>query len=176
METTMESTTAARAVKLKGRIWIFGDNINTDMMMPNIARTLPEDEQKKLCFESIRPGWSAQVGAGDIIVGGRNFGTGSSRPAAKLLRQLGIVAVVAESVNGLFVRNCVNYGILPLSCAGIAAACADGEELEIDVDSATVRNVTKDTGLTAQQLPDQLVQLALAGGIRPLLKRDGYLK
>ncbi|WP_454691598.1 LeuD/DmdB family oxidoreductase small subunit [Achromobacter aloeverae] len=171
-----ENAAAARGVKLKGRVWKFGDNINTDMMMPNVARTLPEDEQKKLCFESIRPGWSAQVGPGDIIVGGRNFGTGSSRPAAKLLRQLGIVAVVAESVNGLFVRNCVNYGILPLSCAGIAAACADGEALEIDVDSAAVRNLTNGTGLTAQALPDQLVQLALAGGIRPLLKRDGYLK
>jgi 3-isopropylmalate/(R)-2-methylmalate dehydratase small subunit len=176
METTMDSTTAARGVKLKGKIWKFGDNINTDMMMPNIARTLPEDEQKKLCFESIRPGWSGQVGPGDIIVGGRNFGTGSSRPAAKLLRQLGIVAVVAESVNGLFVRNCVNYGILPLSCDGIAAACTEGEELEIDVDSATVRKLADNASLTAHELPDQLVQLALAGGIRPLLKRDGYLK
>ncbi|WP_158219286.1 MULTISPECIES: 3-isopropylmalate dehydratase [unclassified Achromobacter] len=176
METAMESAGAVRGAMLRGRIWKFGDNINTDMMMPNVARTLPEDEQKKLCFESIRPGWSALVGAGDIIVGGKNFGTGSSRPAAKLLKQLGIVAVVAESVNGLFVRNCVNYGILPLNCAGIAAATTDGEELEIDVDSEIVRNVSKGIALDSQTLPDQLIQLALAGGIRPLLKRDGYLK
>jgi 3-isopropylmalate/(R)-2-methylmalate dehydratase small subunit len=176
METTMETTTASRGVKMKGRIWKFGDNINTDMMMPNVARTLPEDEQKKLVFESIRPGWSAQVGPGDIIIGGKNFGTGSSRPAAKLLRQLGIVAVIAESVNGLFVRNCVNYGILPLNCIGIAEECDDGDELEIDVDGLTAKNVTKNISLHAQELPDQLIQLALAGGIRPLLKRDGYLK
>lgn len=176
METAMEAATAARGVKLKGKIWKFGDNINTDMMMPNVARTLPEDEQKKLVFESIRPGWSSLVGPGDIIIGGKNFGTGSSRPAAKLLRQLGIVAVVAESVNGLFVRNCVNYGILPLNCTGIAAQCEDGDVVEIDVDDISVMNLAKNIRLRAQELPDQLIQLALAGGIRPLLKRDGYLK
>jgi 3-isopropylmalate/(R)-2-methylmalate dehydratase small subunit len=172
----MEAAAATRGVKMNGKVWKFGDNINTDMMMPNIARTLPEDEQKKLCFENIRPGWSAQVGPGDIIVGGKNFGTGSSRPAAKLLRQLGIVAVVAESVNGLFVRNCVNYGILPLSCTGIAAASEDGDVIEIDVDGLVARNITRNTSLPTQELPDQLIQLALAGGIRPLLKREGYLK
>jgi 3-isopropylmalate/(R)-2-methylmalate dehydratase small subunit len=160
---------------LRGRVWKFGDNINTDMMMPNVARTLPEADQKKLVFESIRPGWSAQVAAGDIIVGGNNFGTGSSRPAAKLLRQLGIVAVVAESVNGLFVRNCVNYGVVPLSCEGIAQGCDDGDIVEIRLDALGVGNVTRGSAFTVKEIPDQLIQLALAGGIRPLLKREGYL-
>lgn len=161
---------------LQGRVWKFGDNINTDMMMPNTARTLPEAEQKKFVFESIRPGWSALVGPGDILVGGKNFGTGSSRPAAKLLRQLGIVAVVAESVNGLFLRNCVNYGIVPLSCSGIAQACEDGDTVEVNVEAGNVRNITQGGTLSTKEIPDQLIQLALAGGIRPLLKRNGYLK
>jgi 3-isopropylmalate/(R)-2-methylmalate dehydratase small subunit len=145
-------------------------------MMPNTARTLVETEQKKLVFESIRPGWSSQVAEGDIIVAGRNFGTGSSRPAAKLLRQLGVVAVVAETVNGLFLRNCVNYGVFPLSCSGVAAAFEDGDTAELDVDHATISNLTKGRSLVTQNLPQQLIQLALAGGIRPLLKREGYLK
>jgi 3-isopropylmalate/(R)-2-methylmalate dehydratase small subunit len=160
----------------KGKVWRFGDNINTDMMMPHAARTLPEAEQKKLVFESVRPGWSAQVGDGDILIGGRNFGTGSSRPAAKLLRQLGVMVLVAESVNGLFVRNCVNYGVIPFSCPGVSAAFEDGDVAEIDVEASTVRNVTRGQSLSLQELPRQLVELASAGGIRPLLKREGYLK
>jgi 3-isopropylmalate/(R)-2-methylmalate dehydratase small subunit len=176
MHATTETETQMETQPLRGRVWKFGDNINTDMMMPNVARTLPEDEQKKMVFESIRPGWSAQVGPGDIIIGGRNFGTGSSRPAAKLLRQLGILAVVAESVNGLFVRNCVNYGVVPLSCDDVEAAFEEGDEAEVDTGTSTVRNLTKGTVLQARELPEQLIQLALAGGIRPLLRREGYLK
>jgi 3-isopropylmalate/(R)-2-methylmalate dehydratase small subunit len=160
----------------KGRVWRFGDNINTDMMMPHAARTLPEAEQKKLVFESVRPGWSSQIRDGDIIVGGRNFGTGSSRPAAKLLRQLGVLVLVAETVNGLFIRNCVNYGVLPFSCTGVAAAFEDGDIAEVNVEEGTIRNVTRGQSLAMQKLPQQLVDLATAGGIRPLLKREGYLK
>ena len=173
-----DDTTQAEILNytLRGRVWKFGDNINTDMMMPNTARTLPEPDQKKLVFESIRPGWSAQVQPGDIIIGGRNFGTGSSRPAAKLLRQLGIVAVIAESVNGLFVRNCVNYGVVPLSCEGISSAFQEGEMLEVQIDQNLVTNVSRAVTLATRKLPEQLVQLALAGGIRPLLKRLGHLK
>ncbi len=174
--TTEADEPDALVYTLRGRVWKFGDNINTDMMMPNTARTLPEPDQKKFVFESIRPGWSAQVQPGDIIVGGKNFGTGSSRPAAKLLRQLGIVAVVAESVNGLFVRNCVNYGVVPVSCEGVAAAFEDGEILEVEIDRNRVTNISRAVHLTSRELPPQLVQLALAGGIRPLLKRMGYLK
>ena len=160
----------------RGKVWRFGDNINTDMMVPHAARTLPEAEQKKLVFESVRPGWSAQVAPGDIIVGGRNFGTGSSRPAAKLLRQLGVTVIVAETVNGLFLRNCVNYGVLALSCSGVAAAFEDGDVAQVDLDDATITNVGRGQALALQRLPQQLVDLASAGGIRPLLKREGYLK
>jgi 3-isopropylmalate/(R)-2-methylmalate dehydratase small subunit len=169
METTEQET-------FKGRVWKFGDNINTDMMMPNTARTLPELDQKKYVFESIRPGWSALVEPGDIIVGGKNFGTGSSRPAAKLLRQLGIVAVIAESVNGLFLRNCVNYGVVPLSCEGVEAAFDEGDIATVNVRGARVGNAGTRRLLETKELPEQLIQLVLAGGIRPLLKRRGFLK
>lgn len=160
----------------KGRVWKFGDNINTDLMMPNTVRTLLEEEQKKYVFESIRPGWSKQVSQGDIIIGGKNFGTGSARPAAKLLRQLGVVAVVAETINGLFLRNCVNYGVVPLICADVSPAFDDGDVAEIRIEDAIISNVTKGGSRPVQRLPDQLVQLALAGGVKPLLKRDGFIK
>jgi len=159
---------------LKGKVWKFGDNINTDLLMPNVAYSVPLAEQRWKVFESIRPGWSRQVGPGEIIVGGLNFGTGSSRPAARLLRELGIVAVVADSVNGLFLRNCVNFGVIGLSCPGVSAAFEEGEVAEIDPDTGHVANATRGVTLSTKPLPPALVQLALAGGVRTLLRKEGY--
>jgi len=159
---------------LKGKVWKFGDNINTDLLMPNTAYTVPIAEQRWKVFEAIRPDWSRQVGPGEIIVGGINFGTGSSRPAARLLRELGIVAVVADSVNGLFLRNCVNFGVIGLSCPGVSAAFDEGEVLEVDAEAGRVVNAVRGTTLSTKPLPPALLQLALAGGVRPLLRKEGY--
>ena len=165
-------------VVLKGRVWKFGDNINTDLMMPNIAFMMSPEEQRKQVFESIRPGWHAQVREGDIIVGGVNFGTGSSRPGARLLRELGIVAVIADSINGLFLRNCINFGVIGLICPGVVTAFAEGEIAEVRPYEAEIVNLTQDASriIQGQKLPENLIDLALAGGIRPLLKSEGYLK
>ena len=95
------------------RVWKFGDNINLDLMLPNSvndgASTL--DEQGRAVFSANRPGWVDEMKPGDFIVGGRAYGMGSSRPAARSLRKLGIACVIAESINGLFFRNCVNFGL-----------------------------------------------------------------
>jgi 3-isopropylmalate/(R)-2-methylmalate dehydratase small subunit len=68
---------------LTGRVWKFGDDINTDLIQPTSARNLPLDQRHLACFSANRPGWSSEVRQGDIIVAGKNFGTGSSRPAAQ---------------------------------------------------------------------------------------------
>jgi 3-isopropylmalate/(R)-2-methylmalate dehydratase small subunit len=162
---------------LKGRVWKFDDNINTDLMMPNTAFLASPEEQRKMVFESIRPGWSLQVKEGDILVAGNNFGTGSSRPGARLLRELGIVAIVADSINGLFLRNCINFGVIGLSCPGVSAAFEEGEIAEIHALEGTVYNLSQSIKqpLLGQKFPENLVELALAGGIRPLLEREGYI-
>ena len=76
------------ALSFKGRVWKFGDDINTDLMVPAIAMTKPAEERLKYCFSANRPGWVDMVKEGDIIVGGKNFGLGSSRPGAEVLRDL----------------------------------------------------------------------------------------
>src|SRR5204863_2213381 len=116
-----------------------------------------------------RPGWVDEVTRGDVIIGGRNFGTGSSRPAARSLRNLGLGALIADSINGLFFRNAVSFGFLALECPGISAAFEEDHTAEIAIDTWTVRN--RDTGavLSISPIPEQLLSLMTSGGIYPLL-------
>src|SRR5262249_27329999 len=123
---------------IAGRVWKFGDNINTDLMLPGPLLLATDEEQRRAVFSANRPDWVDQVRPGDIIVGGLNYGMGSSRPAARSLRNCGVAALVAESINGLFFRNAVNYGLLALECPGISTACEEGQELEISVEDFTV--------------------------------------
>src|SRR5262244_2168172 len=89
------------APMITGHVWKFGDDINTDLMLPGPLLTASEEEQRRAVFSANRPGWVSEITPGDIIIGGRNFGTGSSRPAARSLRNLGLGALIAESINGL---------------------------------------------------------------------------
>jgi 3-isopropylmalate/(R)-2-methylmalate dehydratase small subunit len=158
-----------------GRVWKFGDDINTDLMLPGPLLTASEEEQRRAVFSANRPGWVDEVRPGDIIIGGRNFGTGSSRPAARSLRNLGLGALIAESINGLFFRNAVSFGFLALECPGISAAFEEGQTAEIAIDTWTARN--RDTGavLSISPIPEQLLSLMTSGGIYPLLKKQGLI-
>ena len=157
------------------RVWKFGDDINTDLMLPGPLLTASEEEQRRAVFSANRPGWVDQVRPGDIIIGGRNFGTGSSRPAARSLRNLGLGALIAESINGLFFRNAVSFGFLALECPGISTAFEEGQTAEIAIDTWAVRN--RDTGavLPVSPVPEQLLSLMTGGGIYPLLEKQGLI-
>lgn len=161
---------------ITGRVWKFGDNINTDLMMPNAAYEYPPNEQPKFVFSANRPGWSAEVQKGDVIIGGSNFGTGSSRPAAKQLVGLGIAVLVAESINGLFLRNCVNFGLPAFSCPGVSVLFEEGDTAIIDYEGSTITNKGSGESLSGRKLPSSLIELTLSGGIVPLLRREGYFK
>lgn len=160
---------------ISGRVWKFGDNINTDYMMPGPALYLPEAERVRYVFQANRPGWVDQVKRGDFIIGGSSYGVGSSRPAALSLHNLGIGALIAESINGLFFRNCVNFGLLALECPGIAAMFEEGQTATISTEDLTVRNEQTGEVRKALPVPRQLIDLMCRGGIFPLLESQGLI-
>ena len=162
-------------MKFQARVWKFGDNINTDLILPIQAFYLAPQEQARFVFHANRPGWVDQVRPGDIIVGGRNFGMGSSRPAARSLKNLGLGCLVAQSINGLFFRNCVNFAFPAMECRGVFDAFSEGDVAAVDFESCEVRNTTTGQSLKAVGLPPKLLDLLKAGGIYPLLEREGLI-
>ena len=160
---------------IAGRVWKFGDNINTDLMLPGSLLFATEDEQKRAVFSANRPGWVDEMRPGDIVVGGLNYGMGSSRPAARSLRNLGIAALVAESINGLFFRNAVNFGLVALECPGVHGAFAEGQTAEISLDDFTVRNRDTGAALKASPVPPMLLDMMRHGGLYPDLERRGLI-
>lgn len=160
---------------IRGRVWKFGDNINTDLILPGHVMFLPDAERVKYLFQANRPDWVQQVQRGDIIVAGNSFGMGSSRPAALALRNAGVVCVIAESLGRLFFRNAVNFGLLALECPGISAAFEEGQHAAVDADDFSVRNDASGARLQAKPVPASLLKLMLGGGIFPVLERDGLI-
>ncbi len=164
------------ALTLSGRVWKFGDNINTDLMLPGDGHMASEAVQARNVFIANRPGWLAEMTPGDIIIGGKNYGTGSSRPASRSLRNIGIACVIAESVNSLFFRNCVNFGLLALECPGVSDLFTEeGQICEISLADFRLRNKATGKSLKAQPVPENLLKLMRGGGIYPVLEKEGLI-
>ncbi len=158
------------------RVWKFPDNINTDLIIPSGSIFLSAESQARLVFSANRPGWVDEVRAGDIMIAGRNFGMGSSRPASRSLKILGIACVIAESINGLFFRNCVSYAFPAMECAGVADLFAEGEVAHVDFHSGEVLNTASNRSLRGKVLPAKLLDLLAAGGVYPLLESQGFIE
>jgi 3-isopropylmalate/(R)-2-methylmalate dehydratase small subunit len=163
------------ASTFSGKVWIFGDDINTDLVIPGYALFMPPDERKRQCFSANRPGWVDEVQPGDVLIGGRNFGVGSARPIGEVFVDLGIVGILAESFNGLGLRNCVNVGLPVLPCPGVTEAFREGDVAAVDWHSGRVENVTKGTTVDGRPVPDTLRNIVEAGGVEEMLRREGYL-
>jgi 3-isopropylmalate/(R)-2-methylmalate dehydratase small subunit len=159
----------------RGRAWIFGDSIDTDVMMPGRALRLSPEEGARYLFEAIRgEGWVDEVQDGDILVGGDHFGAGSARPVAIQLRAAGVGAIVAESMPSLFQRNCVNAGLLAVTAAGVTGLVREGDEVEIDTERATVRNPGTGRSLPIVPMPSFVTGIVEAGGVIAQLEAAGY--
>ncbi len=160
---------------INGKIWLFGDDINTDLMYPQVCYTLNEDEKPFYAMSANRPEWSRMVNRGDIIVAGRNFGTGSSRPAADNIKNLGISCVIAESINGLFLRNSVNSGFLALQAPGITNMVIEGDIIYIDLKNNEIINKSNNKKINFNPLPQFLMDIIDNGGIINILKNKKLL-
>ena len=159
----------------EGRVWKFGHDINTDLVMPGFAIFMPPDEQARHCFSANRPGWVDEMKPGDVILAGRNFGVGSARSIGDVFLNLGISGVVAESFNGLGLRNCINVGLPSLPCEGILDAFEEGDVALVDWTTGEVRNTTQGTAIQGQPVPKVLQDIATAGGVESMLREEGYL-
>ncbi|MBI2848483.1 MAG: 3-isopropylmalate dehydratase [Chloroflexi bacterium] len=158
---------------VRGKVWKFGDNISTDLLMPGFSHDIiSHQERAAYCMRAERPEFAGEVRSGDVIVAGRNFGCGSGRPAARNLMTLGVGAVIAESFGRLFFRNSVSSGFPVLYCPGVMAAFGEGDVLEADFRTGEVKNLTSGEALRAEPLPDIALRILEAGGVIALLKAE----
>ncbi len=155
---------------IKGKVWKFGDNVDTDVMAPWTSLGEPWEERRKVILHN-RPGFVDQVEPGDIIVAGENWGCGSSRENAPAnLKELGLGAVVAESFGRIYFRNSIAIAFPNVACPGVHEAFDEGDELELDLETATVKNLTRNTVLIGQPYTKEMIQIIKKGGLMNVLK------
>ena len=158
-------------MKTSGTVWKFGDNVDTDQIIPAIYLiTGDAKELAKHAFENMRPEFPKRVKQGDIIVAGSNFGSGSSREhAPRALMGAGISCIIAKSFARIFFRNSINIG-LPLIEADID--CKDGDVLEVDFTGGKIINKRTGKTTTFQKMPPFLIKLIDAGGLVAYTKKQ----
>ncbi len=152
---------------LKGRVWKFGNNINTDEIIP--ARYLNTSDPKELAkhlMEDADKEFASKIKSGDIIIAGVNFGCGSSREHAPIaIKAAGIQAVIAKSFARIFYRNAFNMGLPIFESDEAAEKIEEGNEIEINADKGIIKSITKDEQYTAKPIPSFMQELISAGGL-----------
>jgi len=155
-----------------GAAWVFGDNIDTDQLAPGSTLKGGIEVTASHCLGTLNPDFAEAVQHGDFVVGGRNFGIGSSREqAAQALCHLGVAAVIAPSFGGIFYRNALNFGLLVLVCPD-AGAITQGDLLTINPEKGSVRNLTRDETYSCEAVPTHLMEIVKAGGLVPYLEAN----
>lgn len=157
---------------IEGRVWKFGDNIDTDAIVPGKYLIQETSEIARHIMDGARPGFADLVRPGDVIVGGANFGTGSSRdPAVKGLQAAGVQAIVAESFARIFFRNCINAGLAPVECAA-AGRIEEGQVVQIDLLEGKVTVIDTGEVLEAVPLPTEIAVILDAGGLVEFMRKQ----
>lgn len=156
-----------------GKAWKFGHDIDTDVIIP--ARYLNQSTPEHLakhCMEDGDIQFAAQVRSGDILVAGKNFGCGSSREHAPIsIKACGVKVVIAESFARIFYRNALNIGLPILECPEAVAGIQAGDEVDVDLATGKITNLTSQKHFQAQPFPPFMQELINAGGLIPYVKR-----
>ncbi len=157
---------------LKGRVFKFGDDISTDHIVPgrllHLRSNLPE--LAKHVLEDADPTFAQRVRKGDFVVGGSNFGLGSSREHAPVvIKMSGVSAILAKSVARIFFRNAINIGLPVLICD--TTNIDDGDQLEVDLETGKIRDLTNGTELRFSKMPEIMLRILNEGGLVPYIKK-----
>ena len=154
-------------MKVKGSVFKYGDNVDTDVIIP--ARYLNIADKAELathCMEDIDDQFVSRVNCGDIMVGGENFGCGSSREHAPMvIKESGIDCVIAKSFARIFYRNAINIGLPILECPEASEGISAGDQVSIDFDSGVITNETTGKKFQAQPFPQFIKEIMAAGGL-----------
>jgi len=149
-----------------GTAHVFGDNINTDYITPTDYFSESIETIAEHAFEPIAPGFHDEFEPGDVVVGGENFGSGSSRETApKALKVKGVSVVVAESFSRLFYRNGVAIGLPVVTAPGVTAVVFDGDDIAVDLEAGVVQNETTDESVETEPMSPALRSIYDAGGL-----------
>ena len=166
-------------MKVKGRVWKFGDDINTDIIISGKYKfkTLDMQELAKHAMEALDPQFSSKVKPGDLIVAGKNFGCGSSREhAPRVLKALGIGAVIAKSFARIFYRNAINVGLPVVESLEAVKELKEGDEVEVDLERGEIRNLTTGKTYSFKPIPKALMEILKEGGLVEYLRKAGDYK
>ena len=158
---------------MKGKVWKFGDNVNTDLIIP--ARYLNTSDPKELAehvMEDADPEFAKKVKKGDVIVGGANFGCGSSREHAPIaIKTAGVACVVAKSFARIFFRNAINIGLPIVECPDAVDGTEEGDTLEVDLAGGLVRNLRTKKEYRFPPFPKELEGIIAEGGLMNYVKK-----
>lgn len=157
---------------ITGKAWVFGDEINTDVMAPGIYFKEPMEIMVQHCLEAVDPLFASNVKPGDVVVAGKNFGVGSAREqAAMAFASLGVGAILAESFSRIFYRNAINFG-LPLLVFPQARRIAAGALLELNPVTGMICDTTAGQTYIVEGIPAHLMAMINAGGLMPWLHKN----
>jgi len=159
---------------IKGKIWKFKDNIDTDVIIP--ARYLNTSDPKELalhCMEDYDSEFVKKMDWGDIIVAGKNFGCGSSREHAPIaLKAAGISCIIAQSFARIFFRNAINIGLLIFESEKLVDQCSEGDLIKVDTTKGLIENINKNRAYKLKPLPDFIQNIISLGGLREYVKEE----
>ncbi len=161
-------------MKLSGKVFKYGDNVDTDVIIP--ARFLNTSDPEKLaehCLEDLDPEFTDRVTEGDIIVGGKNFGSGSSREHAPLaIKAAGISCVIAESFARIFYRNSINIGLPILESPEASRSIEEGQKIEVDLQEGIIKNLDGGQEYKSEKFPPFMRDIIQSGGLIEYVKRE----
>ncbi len=151
----------------KGKVWKYGDNIDTDVIIPaRYLNTASHEELASHCMEDIDTSFAKEVNNSDIIVAGENFGCGSSREHAPIaIKASGISLVIAKSFARIFYRNAINIGLAILEHPYLSDECSKNDIIEYDLSTGLVKNITTGKEYKCQKFPKEIQELVNAGGL-----------